>query len=183
MSGRSPARRAAGFSLIELLAVVGILIVLVTLLFPAVARLMRVTEVRRTQVEVNRIADAIRSYYMECGQFPYPGQPSHWYHNTEANLRTMYERLSDPAQNRARRVFLDLPLDEDGLLRDPWGNFYRVILFDPDKSARIGGDGWAGSGSEVTSTGGQIAVVRSLGPNGVLDPFSASGSDDILSFK
>jgi len=185
-------RPRRGLTLIEVLAVVGILLILVGLLFPAAARLMRQSEVTRTQAEVNRIATAIRNYYMECGENPFKGSSGGGWDvgrdmraGPKAELQAMYRRLSDPTQNPAHRVFLDLPLDEDGILRDPWGNVYRFIFADPDQASGVAADGRAISGTpdHVSLAGGMLVVVRSLGPNGTMEAFTASGADDILSYK
>ncbi len=189
-SGRS-SRKA--FTLVEVLAVVGIIVILVGFLFPAVARLMRQSEVARAQTEVNRIATAIRNYYHETGENPYRGGTGGWAWSIgrnlspgpKAELAAMYARLTDPNSNSVHRVFLDLPLDDDGLLRDPWGNSYVFIFADPDRASTISADGRSisGYGGHIGIQGGMMVVVRSLGPDGVMTDFTASGSDDILSYK
>lgn len=63
-----------GFSLIELLVVVGIIAVLVTLLFVGVGKWRKQGEIARTRLDFAAIASALDAYRMDFGDYP----RDHW---------------------------------------------------------------------------------------------------------
>lgn len=190
----APADPAGGFTLTELLMVIGIIGILVGLLFPAVVGLIRKAEQANTKSQLESIAQAIRTYHYETKRLPLPNDAHHgsttrnnrWYHTTN-DLVAIYRRLTDPTQNPAGRVYLEVPLDDDRIIRDAWGNPF-VMAMNTDYSGTIipwplvtsdtGSGDYGGSYSMRTPV-----VVRSLGPNGVADHYGHPSSDDLLSFK
>ncbi len=168
--------RRRAFTLVELLAVVGVLIILTALLFPAVASLLRKAELARARNEVDMIANAIRQYMVETDQLPvtygsvfdcksvgnwvyryndfvdHPDRISTLAADIRARLAEIATRLTSPEANPARRVFLEIPIHESGLLVDPWGNPYCIML-------DCFGD----------SREGNLVVVSSAGPDGVFN--------------
>jgi len=190
-------RRGGGFSLVELIAVVGIIVILAGLLFPAVASLLKKAELARAQNEVDMVANSIRQYFVETGQLPLDNtgncaRTHNWvntYNNsihstnriatidstTRATLANLAAKLTIPAQNPARRVFLEMETDSNGLLVDPWGNPFGIRL-----------------DCAQSTLGGNLVIVVSAGPDGyfqtseyvggLLDP-SYFGSDDDISSR
>ncbi len=187
--------RRLGFTLVELMTVVGIIILLVGLLFPAIVGVIRRAEVSRAQGEVETIAGAVRAYFYDTRSLPVPDESHHrnstwngrWYHATE-HLAPIYAILTNPQhpRNPAGRVYLEMPLNDDGIILDPWGNPYGITMNTTYSGSMTpwetftsqGGGHHAGRYSVRTPV-----VVRSSGPNGVSEPYGNPAADDILSFK
>src|SRR5271156_1405291 len=58
------------FTLIELLAVIGIIALLVALLFPAIKSALIKAEVVRAQSGISNLSTALKAYYTEYGKWP-----------------------------------------------------------------------------------------------------------------
>ena len=63
-------RRGRAFTLIELLAVIGIIGVLAALLFPAIKLALQKAEIAQAQNDVKNIETAVKSFYIEYGKWP-----------------------------------------------------------------------------------------------------------------
>ena len=63
-------RTPAAFTLIELLAVIGIIGVLAALLFPAIKLALQKAEIAQAQNDVKNIETAVKSFYTEYGKWP-----------------------------------------------------------------------------------------------------------------
>jgi prepilin-type N-terminal cleavage/methylation domain-containing protein len=72
ISPHVPFRRRAGFTMVEMLIVIGIILILVSILLPVVARIRIQVRVAQTQQEMSKIAGAIDQYYLEFNH-AYPG--------------------------------------------------------------------------------------------------------------
>ena len=154
---------------------VGILVLLAALLFPAITSLLRRAELARAQNEVNLIANAVRQYFHQTGRLPlddpsshcrrtsnwvagydssldHPDRPSTLHSASRAALSNLAEKLTDPQSNPARRTFLDMEPGPHGMLLDPWGNPYAVQLDCTGEAMR-----------------GVMVVVISAGPDGVFN--------------
>ena len=62
----------AGFTMVEMLTVIGIIVILMAILLPVVSRVRIQVRVAQTQQEMNKIAGAIDQYYLEFNH-AYPG--------------------------------------------------------------------------------------------------------------
>jgi prepilin-type N-terminal cleavage/methylation domain-containing protein len=70
---RHTSRRVrAGFTMIELLTVVGIIVVLIAILLPVVASVQRKAREADTSAEINRLATAAQNYYNDYRAYPGP---------------------------------------------------------------------------------------------------------------
>src|SRR5690349_2288328 len=70
MSPHSQRRVRPGFTLTEMLVVIGIIAILAALLLPAVNRAIYVARNTTIAVEVNQLATAIESYKQDKGDYP-----------------------------------------------------------------------------------------------------------------
>ncbi len=72
MSSRTilPPRRSAGFTLVEVLVVMGILALLLAILFPVFNAIRRNQKIRRTGATVEAIASGIQAYQNDWGIYP-----------------------------------------------------------------------------------------------------------------
>jgi prepilin-type N-terminal cleavage/methylation domain-containing protein len=59
-----------GFTLIEMLAVIGIIVLLVTLVFPAIKDALTKAEVIKAQSAISSLSTAFKAYYTEYGKWP-----------------------------------------------------------------------------------------------------------------
>jgi prepilin-type N-terminal cleavage/methylation domain-containing protein len=73
------------FTLIELLAVIGIIALLVALLFPAIKGSLQKAEVAQAQTGISNLSTAFKAYYTEYGKWPINDtQP--WDYMVDANM-------------------------------------------------------------------------------------------------
>ena len=112
-----------GFTLIELMAVIAIIIILAALLTPVVINVIRTAEIRKAQNEVSQLEAAWRAYYMEYRRLP----------NRSGNVTsTVRDILSGAtATDNPRRIqFMEFSEGSisGGNFVDPWGNPYKFAL-------------------------------------------------------
>lgn len=70
---RTPTRRhRRGFTMIELLTVIGIIVALMAILLPVISRVRSQARVASTQSQINQIAGAIERYRADQGAYPGP---------------------------------------------------------------------------------------------------------------
>jgi general secretion pathway protein G len=111
-AGSPPARRAGGFTLIEIMVVVVILGILAALVAPNVIRRIDDARVTKAQQDIRAYETALNLYRMD--NFRYP--------TTEQGLQALVTRPADPnIRNWKEGGYID------GLKKDPWGNDYAYI--------------------------------------------------------
>ncbi len=133
-----------GFTLLELLIVIALMIVLAGLLIPAFHKVQNEARKRRAETEVAIIKSAIQAYKLREGKFPAPptdlsqGQADIAYGDGEdySNSRVMNVlRQADPpvlAEGKFR-------WDAGGNVINPWDRQYRIVL-DLDYDGKIAGE-------------------------------------------
>lgn len=193
-------REQAGFTLVELLVVIGILALLMAILLPAVNKLMQKADTSRAKTDVQRIANAWQTYYTEYKRWPVQNVllfGSYGWGQSAAEGSTgmptvvqvmtniMYPTTSVQEQGNRNMhpivtnfnpkgiVFMAYDsevVNSNGHMVDPWGNTY-YFLFDLNGDGRVQRGG-AGSTSVYASV-----IAWSLGPDGVFS------SDDINSWE
>jgi general secretion pathway protein G len=125
-------RRRAGFSLIEILIVVGIMALLVTLVGPNVIRLFQSSQSKTAGVQIQQLKSSLDLFVMDIGRYP-----------------TSEEGLVALVKNDASTAGWKGPYLRDGTMPvDPWGRPYvyalsdgRAIITTLGADGQPGGDG------------------------------------------
>lgn len=166
-------RDRRGFTLVELLVVMGIVAVLVALLLPSLGAARRQANLARARSEVANLQSALLSYYTLYSRFPRHGSFGSGMADPEASvsgglqvnaaLVRMLSGEDNPAGQNPRRVaFMEFPGGDGGFL-DPWDRPYRYMCdFNYDNRVEISGYG----GTDIELFGRSVAVW-STGPRGL----------------
>lgn len=141
-------RHAAGFTLLELLAVVVVIMMLMGLLLPAVLKSKKGMMERKAQVDAMALNNAVESYRAFYKEFPAPrgdlsGGRDVTYGGGSSGNVVLLEKLFDPPTTGGRQSppFLDrsdFTYDSDGNAINLWRKPYRITL-DLDYDGRVGG--------------------------------------------
>ncbi len=137
--------QAAGFTLLELLIVIALMMVLAGLLIPAFHKVVNEGKKRRSQTEASIIESAIQAYKLRVRKFPAP----------ESDLKqgladVTYDGQGGNSDNRRVMQLLTNafpPVIDAGKLRwdpsknviNPWDGQYKITL-DLNYDGRIGGE-------------------------------------------
>ena len=70
--GNNPPRRRSGFTLVELLVVIGIILILLALLFPAISAVRVRARVADTKQEISKLSSGINAYFVDFHAYPGP---------------------------------------------------------------------------------------------------------------
>jgi type II secretory pathway pseudopilin PulG len=132
---RLPYRQAGGFTLLEMLIVIGVIILLVGLLLPALAAARRQRLILLANKEVKTIAAAASEYYKELGVYP----PDTGDYGTgdnaevlasdpEAIYKYLGTEIVDPINGKKYGPYLTLKMTylKGKIYEDPWGKPYAM---------------------------------------------------------
>lgn len=143
MSNLNPsARRARGFSLLELLAVLVILGILAGIFAPKFLGQAESAKRKAAKLEIDQIGQSLDLYKLEIGKYP----------NTQEGLAALVTAPSGTANWNGPY------LKKAGVPKDPWGNEYKYTSPGdqnrPYDIVSMGGDGKEGGdgdGKDITS--------------------------------
>lgn len=108
---RANRQRVAGYTLLELLVVMGILTVLTAMATPHLMGYFGKAKLQSTQVQIQNIGTALELYYLDNGVYP----------SATAGLKALVEPSSEtPRWNGPY-------LKKAKSLLDPWGNAYQYV--------------------------------------------------------
>ncbi len=123
--------RRHGFTLLEMLAVLAIIMILSGLMFVAARSARQRAHIDSAKSEVRELAKAWKAYRITYEKWPSFVSGDQYYAMTEQRMAIL--QGDDTSENPRELKFLDIdtPKWEDGY-KDPWGNVYRVRFAEPD---------------------------------------------------
>lgn len=114
--------RRSGFTLVELLVVLVILVLLFGLVGPRILGAQAKADIKKTQIDIGNLEGSLKLYAIDNRNFP----------SDEDGLKALLEKPSDEARSQN----WDGPyLDAEVLPVDPWGNTYRY-KYPPENGKR-----------------------------------------------
>ena len=128
-----------GFTLIEVLVVMGVIAILVALLMPVIGTVRESAKKSQAKSEAQRIEAAIHAYFSDYNKLPLTTQGSaDVLAETTASMTVIKAMIAqDPALNpRAVPYIAAQGQNLDGTYLDPWGSQY-VLWFDANYDGRI----------------------------------------------
>jgi prepilin-type N-terminal cleavage/methylation domain-containing protein len=190
MSSRTlaPSRRSAGFTLVEVLVVMGILVLLLAILFPVFNAIRRNQKIERTKATVEAIASGIQAYQNDWGIYP----PCEFVAGVNPGNRSLVVLLNVKGGRSA--PYLPSAFYEDGeiegpLLLDEWEHPF--VYFDTSAMKSGLSHDYGILGNSVQPSAGPTGYYNfgrfqlwSCGPNERNDHGrgTAQGADDIANF-
>jgi len=106
--------RRRGFTLVEVLVVMVILVLLFSIVGPRILGSQQKANIKKAQIDIGSIGGALELYALDNRGFP----------NTEEGLEALMEA---PADEQRTRNWDGPYMDAEDLPIDPWGNEYRYI--------------------------------------------------------
>lgn len=103
--------RSTGFTLVEMLIVLGILVLLFAMVVPRFIGSQKKAKVDLAKIQIGNFRAALERYYVDCDQFP----------TSEQGLQALVSRPADLPDNVAWRG----PYVSGDITVDPWGNPYQ----------------------------------------------------------
>jgi general secretion pathway protein G len=141
--------RRAGFTLVELLIVLGILVLLLAMVVPKLLGSRKRAQIDAAKTQIGLFRAPLEQYYLDCNQFP----------STEQGLEALVTQPPDLPEN----VKWQGPYVNGNLGNDPWNNTYQYEYpathgnSDTPDIWSYGPDGEEGTDDDVTSWGGASA--------------------------
>ena len=145
-------KEKSGFTIVELLTVVAILLLLIGALATSVATARRRARTQQAITEAQQLTDAIAAYenYSRPGQAsPLEGKATgaSWKEASEGNLAFVLGNEKNPNGQEGNIPVLFEGAVRGGHIRDPWGNPYRYRI----QSSKVNMAQGTGAGSMGTS--------------------------------
>jgi len=152
-------RPRSGFTMVELLTVITIIMILAALVLGAAAFVSRKADEGRCQARMQTLKSALEEYKLDYGKYP-QGTESATLHILRDNLFNLPLTSGRPDGQRKPYLSDTNFLNSSLQFVDPWGNFFRY---------QTGGSAHNRSTYDLWS----------FGPNGVDDSLNLTTSDDI----
>lgn len=131
-------RRRRGFTLMEVLLVLAILVILGSLVGVSIFQMQKNANVRATKTQIGMLEKALTAYQVDMGSYP----------SSQQGLDALMAVPAD-ARNGAK---WSGPYLEKQIPADPWGNPFTYELTSPDQFhiTSAGPDGAAGTADDIT---------------------------------
>ena len=114
MTNSRTRRGRRGFTLMEMLVVLGILAVLLALAVPKILGTQKKANISATELQLKLLRSCLQRYILDMKELP----------STEQGLAALVKKPSDLSEAKAKRW--DGPYTESGELpKDPWGNDFQ----------------------------------------------------------
>lgn len=113
---RTNIRRRGGFTLVELLVVLAILVLLISMVGPRILGSKQKADVSAAKTQIGMLQSALEAYVVDMRQYP----------ETEVGLAALIE---DPTKDDEKKSKWDGPyLKKGSVPKDPWGNDYQYAF-------------------------------------------------------
>jgi len=112
-----------GFTLLEVLVVIGILGMLMSAMFVNIARAQRLARSAKANSDIRQLIGAWFAYEAANDDWPLDVSNGEPVDATKDNLKELIGNENDPNS----KVYLNVPI-RNGAFRDPWGTPYRIKI-------------------------------------------------------
>lgn len=162
-----------GFTLVELLVVIGIIALLAAILLPAVRAAFLKADKNKAEIETKAIKNAVQAFLNDYGKMPVPvadqGKADREFDNASSKLVVAALTANDNTINPRKVTYLEAQTNSvDGTYLDPWDTQYRIV---PDTD-------YDGKTKYDNKTYGTVCIAISAGPDK-----QWKSTDDISSSK
>jgi general secretion pathway protein G len=106
-------RPRGGFTLVEMLVVLAILVLLISMVGPRILGSKQKADIGAARTQIGALNQAFEHYFLDMKKYP----------DTEIGLKAL---LEDPSESEEKKSAWDGPyLKKSSIPKDPWGNDYQ----------------------------------------------------------
>lgn len=103
-----------GFTLMEMLVVLGILAMLLALVVPSIMGSQKKADISNANIQIKSLQGCLKAYFLDMKEYP----------TTEQGLKALNEEPADLSEAKSKR-WTGPYTDNGELPKDPWGNDYQ----------------------------------------------------------